>query len=111
MIKVFNSKAEKEAYEQERYEYYADRIYKINNNFLWAYVDIFLSIFSSKEKALKAKFDNYEGGIWKDALGNFHVDHISIATIDPSLFSTGDLIIEECDERTYAFYKDEFWMV
>ena len=100
MIKEFASLQEKKQFEKDRINYYLNRI---GVSPFECYKNIFIETFTKEGRRLKALYDGYEGGYYRDKYGFIHVDHVCLLLL--SEFNHGDIVIEDATERVYI--KDD----
>lgn len=100
MIKEFNSLEEKKQFEADRINYYLNGI---GVSPLECYKNIFIETFTKNGRRLKALYDGYEGGYYRDKYGFIHVDYIGL--LPSENFNHGEIAIEDSTERVYI--KDD----
>lgn len=102
MLKEFNSLEEKKQFESDRINYYLNRI---GVPLFKHYKNVFLETFTKEGRRLKALYDGYEGGYYRDEHDYIHVDHVSLLPLN--ILRHGDIVIEDFTERVYAKNNNE----
>jgi hypothetical protein len=97
MIKEFKTLEEKNLFEENRINYYLERV----TVSAWkCYKYLFIDYFTPSGRKMRKLYDNYDGGYYRDKKGYIHIDMIGLIPLDN--LSDGEVIIEDPTNDVYC---------